>query len=376
MGLFKKTVEKDKCLKDIPQVSAIDLDPLISDLSPEHPSGEKDFEYHPDFLELQEKIKGIPEVVVGDQVVQEAKGPNWSEIQSAAIDLLNQTHDLRIAVCLTRALPHTNGLVGIRDGLRLIKHLLKQFWPTLYPQLDPEENNDPTQRINILMALNDYETALSPLMRVPLCNSKRLGTYSLRDIHTATGKLAVSSNKDIQGLSMDTIEAAFKDSDDDTLVISAAAVRESLQNIGSIEDFLLEKVATGGAPNFEELRQILQEIENILFQHLPKRRSSRVLKSGEKKETKQPKDDEKVNSPQVDTDRGNIKMDTISNRQDVTRILDQICYYYEKNEPASPVPLLLKRARRLVEKNFFEIIEDVAPESVDQIQKLIGESKE
>lgn len=69
-------------------------------------------------------------------------------------------------------------------------------------------------------------------------------------------------------------------------------------------------------------------------------------------------------------------MDTINSRQDITRILDQICLYYEKNEPASPVPLLLKRAARLVDKNFFEIIQDMAPESFTQIQKLIGESKE
>jgi type VI secretion system protein ImpA len=69
-------------------------------------------------------------------------------------------------------------------------------------------------------------------------------------------------------------------------------------------------------------------------------------------------------------------MDTINSRQDVTRILDQICLYYEKNEPASPVPLLLKRAARLVDKDFFEIIQDVAPESVDQIQKLIGGAKD
>ena len=66
----------------------------------------------------------------------------------------------------------------------------------------------------------------------------------------------------------------------------------------------------------------------------------------------------------------------ISSRQDVIRLLDQICVYYDQNEPASPVPLLLKRAKRLVEKNFFEIMQDVAPESVAQIQKLIGGAKE
>lgn len=68
-------------------------------------------------------------------------------------------------------------------------------------------------------------------------------------------------------------------------------------------------------------------------------------------------------------------MDTITSRQDVIRILDQLCGYYDRNEPASPVPLFLRRAKRLVDKNFFEIMEDVAPESMAQINKLIGETK-
>jgi type VI secretion system protein ImpA len=42
------------------------------------------------------------------------------------------------------------------------------------------------------------------------------------------------------------------------------------------------------------------------------------------------------------------------------------------NEPASPVPLLLKRALRLVEKNFFEIMQDLAPDSVAQIKLISG----
>jgi type VI secretion system protein ImpA len=57
-------------------------------------------------------------------------------------------------------------------------------------------------------------------------------------------------------------------------------------------------------------------------------------------------------------------------------MLDQICVFYDQNEPASPVPLLLRRAKQLVEKNFLEIIKDVAPESVAQIEKLIGVTKE
>jgi type VI secretion system protein ImpA len=65
-------------------------------------------------------------------------------------------------------------------------------------------------------------------------------------------------------------------------------------------------------------------------------------------------------------------MEMISNRNDVIYLLDQICLYYDQHEPASPVPLLLKRARQLVEKNFFEIVQDLVPDSAGQIMALIG----
>lgn len=64
--------------------------------------------------------------------------------------------------------------------------------------------------------------------------------------------------------------------------------------------------------------------------------------------------------------------DTIESREDVIELLEQICAYYELFEPASPVPLLLQRAIRLVTKNFLEIIEDLAPDSMPQVAVLLG----
>jgi predicted component of type VI protein secretion system len=65
-------------------------------------------------------------------------------------------------------------------------------------------------------------------------------------------------------------------------------------------------------------------------------------------------------------------MEEITSRQDVITMLENICSYYERNEPASPVPLLLKRAIGLVDKNFLAIMEDLVPESVPQVKHLGG----
>jgi type VI secretion system protein ImpA len=62
----------------------------------------------------------------------------------------------------------------------------------------------------------------------------------------------------------------------------------------------------------------------------------------------------------------------IASRQDAIRAMDAIVVFFRKNEPSSPVPLLLDRAKRLVSKSFLEVLEDIAPESLAQVRQLGG----
>jgi type VI secretion system protein ImpA len=62
----------------------------------------------------------------------------------------------------------------------------------------------------------------------------------------------------------------------------------------------------------------------------------------------------------------------ISSREDAIRALEKVCEYIEKAEPANPAPLFIRRAQRLMTRNFMEIIQDLAPDSLAEIQKLAG----
>jgi type VI secretion system protein ImpA len=53
-------------------------------------------------------------------------------------------------------------------------------------------------------------------------------------------------------------------------------------------------------------------------------------------------------------------------------MLDMLIDYYRQHEPSSPLPILLERARRLVPKTFFEIMEDIAPDGMAQLLVLKG----
>jgi type VI secretion system protein ImpA len=66
----------------------------------------------------------------------------------------------------------------------------------------------------------------------------------------------------------------------------------------------------------------------------------------------------------------------IRNRDDVIMLLDKICSYYERNEPSSPLPLLLQRCRRLAASSFLDIMKDLAPAALQQVEVIAGKTEQ
>ena len=53
-------------------------------------------------------------------------------------------------------------------------------------------------------------------------------------------------------------------------------------------------------------------------------------------------------------------------------MMDRISEYFQRNEPSSPVPLLMHRAKRLVSMSFMDILKDMAPDGVSQASTVGG----
>src|SRR4029077_4826614 len=67
-----------------------------------------------------------------------------------------------------------------------------------------------------------------------------------------------------------------------------------------------------------------------------------------------------------------IAVGGIRSRQDAIRALDAAAEFFRRNEPSSPIPLFLERAKRLVSKSFLEVLADVAPEAVPRARAAGG----
>jgi type VI secretion system protein ImpA len=351
-------------------MSTIDTEALLTEISPQAPTGDMDLSTDPAFIDLEIEIKGTPEREFDGKTFQEAKDPNWKEVQQAAVKLLSRSHDLRVAMFLTRALLHTEGLDGLAAGLALLHGMIDRYWDGLFPLLDPEDNNDPLQRLNILASLSMGDHILEPLKRTPLCASPRLGQFCYRDILLAHGKLGATNNDNTPIPKMVDIEAAFKDSDVNCLLANKAAIKRALNQITALNSVLKRKMDgsdSGGLADFGKLQDVLSEMEASMEKLLE---GCQMPPSSESDGQTGTGDHGEVSPSTTAALPAESATDIINGRQDVIRLLDKICLYYEQHEPGSPIPLLLGRARQLVEKNFIEIIQNLAPDSVDQINRL------
>ena len=345
-------------------MSVINIDSFLKEISEDEPSG-PNLEYDPDFLELEQAILGKPEVQYGDTITP-AVPPEWKVVKNLAQDLLNRSRDLRVAVPFARALMALSALPGFADGLCLIRRYLDELWDTVHPQLDPDDDNDPMLRINSLTSLMDLVTTIKELKDVPIIILPGLGPLTLRVLEIANGEVAVP--EDQPKISISSIDAAMGDVDPERLQVAADAAVLAYDSAVGIENGLAKQVGSSQALNMSLLTKNLKRAKDFLAERLA-RRNGAEPSAGEAGAT------ESTGGAVVasgSTPRPAAISGEIASREDVLKMIDKICTYYEKYEPSSPVPMLLLRAKRLVTKSFIEIMQDLAPDGIQQVTVISG----
>ncbi|WP_210248755.1 type VI secretion system protein TssA [Agrobacterium sp. B1(2019)] len=335
----------------------LDLDNLLRSRSDDAPSG-PDLEYDPDFTALVLASQVGEERVVGTSVIP-AEEPDYGMVSRDAVDLLGRTRDIRVAVILANAMLKTQGLPGFEDALNYIRRSLEDYWDSIHPMLDEDDDDDPTMRINAVLALIDRSTVLAALRSAPLADSRAFGRFSLRDLQLADGEISPSSDAETVPTHQ-TISAAFQDSDPVRLAAIAAAVDNCRDHVRAIETLLDDRVG-GLAPDLDPLHRMLHDIRSRLIAHV-------VPQAGEP--STEPRESDEGRPAAAATERV-MPSGAIASPDDVKNAIDRILDYYARHEPSSPIPLLLHRARRLVSADFVTILKDIAPQGMENAA-LIG----
>lgn len=329
---------------------SVDSEALLAPIAGDAPGG-PDLTYDPEFMALEQAGQGKNEQQFGDTVIP-AEEPNWRDVRQRAEAQLQRSKDLRVAVLLARALTRMEGMEGLAAGLEIIRELLVRYWDTLHPALDHDDNDDPTMRLNALGPLSDAETFLREIRSTEIVASAQHGRVSVRDVLVATGKLPAAGG---ESLSESQIEAILRAVTAENPAPAKAAMAAA-EAVAALEAVLSEKGVLTQAPDLRPLNDVLHALAPFCSAAL-----GTVAGAGEDPESGDPGQPGAARSP------GEIRT-----REDAVQMLENVCRFIERTEPSNPAPLLIRRAQRLMSRSFVEIIQELAPESLDQIQKLAG----
>ncbi|WP_061238831.1 type VI secretion system protein TssA [Ectopseudomonas composti] len=330
---------------------------LLAAISDTSPCGE-DLEYDSDFLQLERDALGRPERSMGD-AIQAAEPPEWRQLEQACHVLLQRSKDLRITHYLLQSRLALRGIEGLADSLELILELLSRYWPEIHPQLDADDDNDPTVRINVLSGLT-CETNLGLLRNAVLVRSRVFGNITTRAALSAAG-LHVASD---ESLSIEELGGALQDADSESLQLTHQALNRALQSLSAIERLVSEQVGSAQGVDLSALQQPLKLALQVLG-------DSSAVASAESDPIDASAAGEQP-AAQVSAPAAMRASGEIANRDDVLRSLERILTYYARHEPSSPLPVLLNRARSLVNADFATIVRNLIPDGMSQFENLRG----
>ena len=312
----------------------------------------EDLEYDPGFLELELAVAGKPETQFAA-----AEPPQWPLVRELAEGLLARSRDLRLATSWGRAVLSLEGFAALAPALQLLHGLLDRYWDELHPRNDPEDG-DAFARLSVLGSLDKLDGLLGDLRQCLLLNDRRLAGLRVRDVEIALDKLpprdgeSAPTAAQIQGMLGDLPELA------EQLRSHVATSREAVQQL---QRLMNDRFGLENTVDLKTLRGMIDAVADVL---------PAAEGAGDIEEAPGETAGGEGDGPRRSAGSGGLQR--IESRQDAVKAINLICAYLEKSEPTNPAQLLLRRAERLIDKDFLQLVRDLAPDAVAEVARIMG----
>jgi type VI secretion system protein ImpA len=286
---------------------------------------------------VEQNEKGQPDE---KRVPKPPESPEWREIRDKALDALAKSKDLRLLACLGTAVLRTDGVAAFAETLNVAAQWLDTHWSETYPLVD----EDAILRRNALNCLADPMAVVDGLRKVPLVRSRQHGAFSLRDLDAQANE--------------EQVRAAFASMPLAELTQLNESVVGAVASLKKIDGKMRDSAGSEATPTFDALTGQLAKMSQALRGQLALHPEGTGATSS-------------VDGTDAPADGASIS-GVVKSRQDVVRVLDAAADFFRRTEPSSPIPLLLARAKRLVSKDFLEVLADIAPDAVAQARAAGG----
>lgn len=289
-------------------------------------------------------------MVTGERV-QQGTG-DWSGLLAEVGGYFGRTKHLGLAFYATLSDMHLSGLAGLANGLVLINQLLSRYWQEVYPQI---EDGDFEERLELISRLDD-DLIVSAINGMIVAKGKRAGQFTFAQVEKS------STVGDPSPTLVDSSINETLTDDPEFYPALAEHCREIRQQFGFLRDIIQEHLGTP-AVSFHKLEEKLSRFEAFLT------RSAVVPGDPTAAQGEEAVPGAAV--PGVASQLGDIR-----NRADVCRVLDQLIRFYRRTEPTSPVPYLLNRAKRAVNMDFMQIVQEFHLSGSPSIEDVFGATEE
>lgn len=288
----------------------------------------------------------------------------WRTILTVAPDLLAlHSKDLEVASWLVEALVREGGFAGLRDGFKLLRGLIRDFWEGLYP-LEDEDG---------------LETKIAPLVGLfgegpnsPLCQALRKVDVTIGqdpgpfaswhydaavDVDKTTDETKKQRKIDAGAPTLADFTASFRVSGK-AFVRSLAAdldgARSELEVLGND----LYARCGADAPGTANVRDVIENIVGLV-RHL----GGDLLAEEATADIVSPNDGGAVSTPLVAGETaGRTASGPIASRDQALRTLQEVAEYFRRTEPQSFIPLMLDNVVRRGRMTLIDLLADLVPD--------------
>lgn len=330
------------------------IDTLISPIDGSHHGVGEDLIFDPRVDAIIAARQEDDPLLAQGNWVTELKIADWDFVKEQCADLLSRTSkDMKLALWYVDALSHTDHLAGISHGISLLQALNDEYWLTMYPPLDGEEDS-----MDIRAGLLSWfvKTLTDDLKQLSLSDTKA-GNYNYNYYLTARDhdkqRQQNPDGETPNQLILSDYNHAIKNSSESwqqTLMTNLMTVIEQWQSLTDQLNDLMGMDAPVFAPVTDLLAALSQHLRSLLPESTinvdgagtENNNTADVIENEESILNNGGQASNSTNAKPTSFNPSN--RDHQSNRRQALKLLGQIQDYFATNEPHSPVTFLLGRA--------------------------------